>query len=107
MCVFFSRICIKAWITAPLVKALNCDLSLLKSLKEYAEINDAISEMTTKNMARLLCYLSEELIGLSLFDHVMPSIKKQMAQAILQPIERGVPAKKASVSLDSITSITS
>ena len=44
LCVFFSRIYVQAWITAPLaVKAPNSDLSLLKSLKEYANINDAIS----------------------------------------------------------------
>ena len=58
-------------------------------------------------MARHLWYLSEELVGLSLFDDdVMPSIKEKMAQAILQLMEKETPMKKASVSLDIITSKT-
>ena len=108
LCIFFSRIHVKAWITAPLsVKAPNSDLSLLKCLKKYAGINDAISEVATEKMARHLWYLSEELVGLSLFhDDVMPSIKEKMAQAILQPKEKETPVRKASVSLDTITSKT-
>ena len=58
-------------------------------------------------MVRHLRYLSEELVGLSLFDDgVIPSIKKKMAQAILQPKEKETPVKKASVSLNTITSKT-
>ena len=86
------------------MKAPNSDLFLLKCLKKYADINDAISEVTTEKMARHSWYLSEELVGLSLFDDdVMPSIKKKMAQAILQPMEKETPKKKASVPLDTIT----
>ena len=55
LCVFFSRVYVKVWVTAPLaVKAPNSDLSLLKCLKKYADINDAISEVTTKKMAHHL-----------------------------------------------------
>ena len=43
------------------VKAPNSDLSLLKYWKEYADINDAISEVTTRKMASHIWYLSEEL----------------------------------------------
>jgi len=89
------------------VKASNSDLSLIECLKEYADISDAISEMTTEKVARHLCYLSEELVGLSLFDNdVMLSIKKQMPQAILQPIKKEAPVKKTSVSLGTVTSKT-
>ena len=108
MCVFFSRVYVKAWITAPLaVETPNSDLSLLKCLKKYADIKDAISEVTTEKIARHLWYLSEELVGLSLFDDdAMSSIKEKMAQAILQPMEQETPVKKASVSLNTVTSKT-
>ena len=74
------------------MKAPNSGLSLLKCLKKYADIHDAIYEVTTEKMARHLWYFSEELLGLSLFDDdVMPSIKEKMAQAILQPKEKETP----------------
>ena len=105
---YFFRVYVKAWVTASLaVKAPNSALSLLKCLKKYADINDAISEVTNEKMAHHLWHLSEELVGLSLFDDdVMPSIKEKMAQAILQPMEKETPVRKASVSLDTITSKT-
>ena len=108
LCIFFSRICVKAWITAPLaVKAPYRDLFLLKCLKKYADINDAISEVTTEKMACHLWYLSKEVVGLSLFDDdVMPSIKEKMAKAIWQLMEKETPVKKASVSLNTIISKT-
>ena len=66
------------------MKVPNSDLSFLKCLKKYADINDAISEVTTEKMARHLWFLSEELVGLLLFDDdVMPSINEKMAQTIL------------------------
>ena len=106
--VFFSRIYVKAWITAPLaVKAPHSDLCLLKSLKEYKTINEAISVVTTEKMARHLWYLSEELVGLSLFDDdIMPNIKDQMVEAILQNENKEAPAKKITVSLESLDSKT-
>lgn len=104
LCVFFSRIYVKAWITAPLaVKAPNSDLCLLKSLKEYAAINESISKVATEKMARHLWYLSEELVGLSLFDDdVQPIIKDRMAKAIMVAEETEIPAKRATVLLDDI-----
>ena len=55
LCVFFSRIYVKAWVTAPLaVKAPNNDLCLLKSLDQYKIINKAISSATTEKFLRHL-----------------------------------------------------
>ena len=45
LCIFYSRVYVKAWYTAPLsVAAPNNDLQLLKSLLEYSSINSAISK---------------------------------------------------------------
>ena len=68
LCVYFSLVYIKAWITAPLaVKAPDSDLCFLKSLSQYTTTNKVISSATCENMMRHLCYLSEESVGLSLF----------------------------------------
>ena len=107
LCVFFSRIYVKAWVTAPLaVKAPNNDLCLLKSLDQYKIINNAISSATTEKFLRHLWYLSEELVGLSLFDDdVSPSIKTEIVQRMLANENNEVPAKKATVSLEKLDNL--
>ncbi|OAF67528.1 hypothetical protein A3Q56_04722 [Intoshia linei] len=58
-------------------------------------------------MARHLWYLSEELVGLSLFDdEVMASVKDRMANNILHTMAEEVPTKKVTVSLENINSMT-
>ena len=58
--------------------------------------------MTTKTMTRHLWYLSEELVGLSLFDDdVKPNMKDEIAQAIMHN-EKEAPAKKVTLALESV-----
>ena len=53
LCVYFSRVCIKSWITAPLAqKTPDSDLYFLKSLSEYTTINKVISSATCEKMMR-------------------------------------------------------
>jgi len=106
LCLFFSRIYVKAWITAPAAtKAPNSDLHLLQALNQYKSINEAISSATTEKMMRHLWYLSEELVGLALFDDdVMPSMKEEIVHAMLSTEEKDTPAKKATISPGSVSS---
>ena len=64
LCIFYARVYVKNWISAPLaVKAPSNDLHLYKDLEAYRTVNKGISEATTKKMGRHLWYLSEELVG--------------------------------------------
>ena len=89
---FFSCIYIKVWITAPLaVKAAYTDLCLLKSLSEYKTSNKKIFLL---QLIRHLWYLSEELVGLGLFDDdVMQNVKEEIVQAMLALEKKDVRAK--------------
>lgn len=84
LCIFFARIYVKAWTTAPLaVRAPQDDLHLLQSLVAYNAINKAISKATSQKMAGHMWYLSEELVGLSFFDdNVTDDIKDNMVKAM-------------------------
>ena len=48
LCIFFARVYVKAWTTAPLaVRAPQDDLHLLQNLVAYSAINKAISKATS------------------------------------------------------------
>ena len=78
MVIFTIRVYIKAWITVRLaVSAPNNDLLLLKSLLRYEDVNQAISKAAITKLAGHLCYLSEDLIGLTCFDKNVPAVVKR------------------------------
>ena len=64
---------------APLAAcAPNNDLHLLKILANYENINKKISKAPSAKLAASMWYLSEELVGLVLFDkNVSNSIKEK------------------------------
>ena len=69
LCIFFSRIYVQAWATAPsAVNAPRNDLLLLQQLQQYKSIHSGISNATLKKMIGHLWFLSEELVALALFD---------------------------------------
>lgn len=107
---FFARIYVKAWITAPLaVKAPNNDLSLYKDLEAYKTINKGISETTTEKMGRHLWYLSEELVALSLFDdNVTENVKEEIVEVIKRndDEDQEPPTKRVTVALSNLKSKT-
>ena len=74
---FVIRVYLKAWMEAPLAAcAPNNDLHLLKTLK-YENINKTISKATSTKLASHMWYLSEELVGLALFDRNVSNSMKQ------------------------------
>lgn len=104
LCIFFSRLYVKAWTTAPLaVAAPQNDLHLLQSLEAYKTIHAGISKATSKKMASHLWYLSEELVGLSLFDDaVTHNIKNLMVKAMGEVEGDEDPPKRATVDVASV-----
>ena len=84
LCIFFARVYVKAWTTAPLaVRAPQDDLHLLQNLVAYSAINKAIFKATSQKMAGHMWYLSEELVALSFFDdNVTDDIKDHMVKAM-------------------------
>lgn len=104
LCIFFARIYVRAWTTAPLAaKASNGDLVLLKALQNYSTINTAISNATFHKMMGHLWYLSEELVALALFDDdVLPEVKERMLEAMNTTIGEEEPAKRVTIDPDTL-----
>lgn len=104
LCIFYSRIYVVAWIRAPLaVGAPYNDLNLLKSLVDYKRVHKRISCKTSMKLAGQLWYLSEELVGLSLFDdRVSNDTKEKMVMAMLCTDGATVPSKRVNLLLDEV-----
>jgi len=96
LCIFFARVYVKAWYTAPLPTAApNNDLQLLKSLLAYSSVNAAISKAASRKLADHLWYLSEKLVGLAFFDSsVCCEIKDKMVTAMDQVDGENDPPKR-------------
>ena len=71
-CVFIIRIYVKAWYTCPCPSMAPRNLQLLNDLVEYKAINNIIARAALKSCSGQLWYLSEWLVGLSLFDSQVP-----------------------------------
>lgn len=80
--VFAIRVYLKYWFTSrKAAEAPRHDLQFLKSIQEFAEIDKSISEKALAKFQRHLWYLSEMLIGLSIFDDgVEMDIKRKMLE---------------------------
>ena len=76
--IFVIRVYLKAWTEAPLAAyAPNNDLHLLKTLVKCESINNKISKAALIKLASRMWYLSEELVGLALFDKYVSNSMKQ------------------------------
>ena len=74
---FSVLIYLKAWITAPIAAtAPYNDLNLLKYIRQYHNKN--IAESAESKFGSHLWYLSEELVGLALFDTTVPLTTKRL-----------------------------
>ena len=84
LCVFVTKIYIKAWFTASLsVSSPNNDLNFLQNLVKFKAHNPSFSKVTSNTFARHLWYLSEELVGLAFFDkNVSVDSKRNMVHAL-------------------------
>ena len=93
MAIFSVLIHLRAWITAPIsAEAPLNDFKLMGQLLRYS--NKAISDATSKKLGLHLWYLSEELVGLSLFDSRIFPESKRMMLAAMNEVAPGHPPKR-------------
>lgn len=80
ICIFICLVYVKIWIQCCIPSnAPHNDLVLMKELKRYSEINDAISKHAIGKFKEHLWYLGPELVVLSLFsDKVSDIVKRRM-----------------------------
>lgn len=97
--VFSVIVYLRAWITAPIaVEAPLNDFTLMGKLLIYP--NATFSAATTKKLGLHLWYLSEELIGLALFDSRVSNDSKKRMVAAMEEIAPDHPPKRPSVKSD-------
>jgi hypothetical protein len=89
MCCFVVLVYLESWFTAPsAVQAPRRDLNLMKALLNYSTTNSAISTATSEKLQRHLWYLSEELVGLTLFDEdVSLAMKRRMLESMKRQVD--------------------
>lgn len=109
LCIFFTRIYVKAWHMAPLATAApNNDLQLLKALLAHCTLNSAISKATSHKMADHLWYLSETLVGLAFFDsNVSHEVKDKMVKAMAEVDGEHVPPNRVKLSANILADVNS
>ncbi|BES98518.1 Hypothetical protein NTJ_11334 [Nesidiocoris tenuis] len=81
---FVVSIYVYHWFQAPSCRfAPRNDLKLLKDLKAYNKVNEAIAEVALKKFSGHLWYLSEVLVAFAFFDENVPlETKTKMVQAL-------------------------
>ena len=101
--IFVIRVYLKAWMEAPLAAcAPNNDLHLLKNLVKYENINQTISKTASTKLASHMWNLSEELVGLALFDrNLSNSIKQKIIQGLTNE-GNDDPPKKVQINMQTI-----
>lgn len=83
-CIFIVLVYVKAWTLCSLpLAAPKQDLSLIKSMVEYEQIDKAISDAVLRKLAGHLWYLSEETIALAFFDDNVSLEEKKCLQETL------------------------
>ncbi|CAB0013938.1 unnamed protein product [Nesidiocoris tenuis] len=84
LCMFVVSIYVYHWFQAPSCRfAPRNDLKLLKDLKAYNKVNEAIAEVALKKFSGHLWYLSEVLVAFAFFDENVPlETKTKMVQAL-------------------------
>ena len=103
ICTFIVKIYVKTWFTAPIAAAApKSDLQLVKDLKDYAAIDPEVSKAALKKIGSHLWYLSEDLVGLSLFDDdVRPYTKTSIVKSMF---DEGLhnPGKRAIIDMETV-----
>ena len=84
---FATLIYMKHWFLCPIsIAAPASDLALLQKLSKYTAINPIVANAGIKAMKRHLWYLSENLVGLALFDpEVSAGTKAAMVKSFEKP----------------------
>ncbi|KAK0062645.1 DNA repair protein RAD51 3 [Biomphalaria pfeifferi] len=93
---------LRVWITAPLaINAPLNDFLLMRQLLEYPDVN--ISSVTSKKLGLHLCYISEELVALALFDSRVPAETKKLMLAAMENAAPEHPPKRPRVETSAFT----
>ena len=104
---FVVRVYLKVWIYAPsAISAPLNDLLLMNSLLQYSTIHQAISTATAKTLSSHLWYLSQELVGLALFDGRVFSSTKRLMIAAMENKGTDRPPKRPNIDLQAFHSCT-
>ncbi|KAJ8682355.1 hypothetical protein QAD02_018147 [Eretmocerus hayati] len=84
VCFFIVFVYAEFWFKAPLsVSAANNDLTFLKKLKSYRQVDVAIADGALKKMSNHLWYLSPETVSMAFFDQTLPiETKERMVVAL-------------------------
>lgn len=98
VCSFVVKIYIHSWFQAQSAcSASRNDLLLLKSLKEYENVNKDISTCALKKFLGHLWYLSEELVAFGFFDDKVSLETKRNMVLALKNEESDEPLKRARI----------
>lgn len=83
---FILHFYVQYWIECPLsAKAPQNDLQLYKNLTHYRMVDEEVADAAIHGLKLQSWYLSEELVGLSLFDETLPvEVKSAVAESMLQ-----------------------
>jgi hypothetical protein len=101
--IFVVRVYLKVWYTCQSpTSAPRNDLQLLKQLIAYKTTNETIAIAAITSFSRHLWYLSETLVGLSLFDSaISEEMKAEMVTAMERQECRGL-LRRIEVNLDEV-----
>lgn len=96
VCIFILKFYIKSWYTASVgITAPNNDFQLLKNLIDFEKSNKNMAKAAQCKLLKHLWYMSEELIGLALFDDAVScDVKERMARAMMERPSLGCYAKR-------------
>jgi hypothetical protein len=76
--IFVIKVYVQVWFSAPLgVAAPRNDLDTLKMLIEYKKVNKSVASAATTRLVYHLWYLSEIMIGISVFDEGLSASERQ------------------------------
>lgn len=110
VCVFIVGVYVEAWFSAPFAtSAPRSDLKLMADLREFALLHPEASSAAQRKFSGHLWYLSEELVGLSVFDTGLSfEEREKIIESITTRQGSDDPAKKRNVtelgeSLDELT----
>lgn len=102
VCIFLVRFYVKWWLTASVsVMSPYNDLIFVQNMIEYKEEDELIASSALTKISNHLWYLSDEAVGLALFDpNISDEIKKKIVFAIKNNINPNTPVKKVEFNIN-------
>ena len=100
VCIFIVSTYVEAWYDAPSpASAARSDLQLAARVEEFADVNARASEVAAKKLSSHLYYLSEELVGLAVFDEgLSDEVRRELVGSIQNKLGLDDPMKKREIS---------